>query len=179
LNLKTKIFADCADKATMLQLYKDPRIQGFTTNPTLMRKAGVTDYEKFARDILESIPDRPVSLEVFADDFSEMERQARKIASWSDHVNVKIPVTNTHGKPSLDLIRRLNQAGVKINVTALLTLAQVEGVVETLKGGRRLTSLRFRRAYCGYRPGSGSSHGIGCARRRDVPEHRTDLGKPA
>jgi len=119
----------------MLQLYKDPRIQGFTTNPTLMRKAGVTDYEKFARDILESIPDRPVSLEVFADDFSEMERQARKIASWGDHVHVKIPVTNTHGRPSLDLIRRLNQAGVKINVTALLTLAQVEGVVETLKDG--------------------------------------------
>src|SRR5689334_4296970 len=94
-NLKTKLFGDGADKATMLNLYKDSRIQGFTTNPTLMRKAGITDYESFARDILEYIPDRPMSLEVFADDFPEMERQARKIASWGRNVYVKIPVTNT------------------------------------------------------------------------------------
>ena len=134
-NFKTKLFGDGADKTTMLSLYKDSRIQGFTTNPTLMRKAGITDYEAFARDILESIPDRSISFEVFADDFAEMERQARKIASWGENVYVKIPVTNTQAEPSFGLIRRLTRAGVKINVTALLTLGQVRDVGEALKGG--------------------------------------------
>jgi len=134
-NFKTKIFADGADKTTMLRLYSDQRIQGFTTNPTLMRKAGITDYEAFARDMLAAIPDRSISFEVFADDFSEMERQARKIASWGENVYVKIPVMNTSGKPSLDLISHLTGAGVKVNVTALLTLAQVRDVASALKGG--------------------------------------------
>jgi transaldolase len=137
VNWKIKIFADTADKATMLRWYADPRIQGFTTNPTLMRKAGIIDYEGFARDILASIPDRPISFEVIADEFPEMERQARKIASWGENVYVKIPVTNTGGKPSLELVRRLTQAGVKLNVTALMTPGQVQEVVGALKEGAR------------------------------------------
>src|SRR3954447_3097290 len=101
--LKVKIFADGADKAAMLRLYAQPYIRGFTTNPTLMRKAGVADYEAFARDILEAIPDRPISFEVFADDCAGMERQARKIAAWGPNVYVKIPVTNTKGQSSAEL----------------------------------------------------------------------------
>src|SRR5690242_4811866 len=101
-DLKVKLFADGADKATILEMYRKPYIQGFTTNPTLMRKAGITDYEAFARDILASITDRPVSLEVFADEFDEMERQALKIAKWGDNVYVKIPVTNTRREPSYE-----------------------------------------------------------------------------
>lgn len=134
-NLKVKIFADGADKSAMLELYAKPYIQGFTTNPTLMRKAGITDYEAFARDILQTIPDRPISLEVFADEFPEMERQARRIATWGDNVYVKIPVTNTRREPSLDLICRLAHSGIKLNVTAILTLEQVRGVVAMLSGG--------------------------------------------
>lgn len=134
-NLKTKLFADGADKSTMLQMYRDPRIQGFTTNPTLMHKAGITDYEGFARDIVKNIPDRSISLEVFADDWENMERQALKIATWGEHVYVKIPVTNTRKEPSLNLISRLTRAGVKLNVTALLTLAQVRDVATALQGG--------------------------------------------
>ena len=135
VDLKVKLFADGADKATMLALYRDPRIQGFTTNPTLMRKAGISDYGAFARDILSEIRDRPISLEVFADEFDEMERQAREIASWGDNVYVKIPVTNTRREPALDLICRLAHAGVKLNVTALLTLRQVRDVTSALAGG--------------------------------------------
>jgi len=134
-DLKVKLFADGADKATMLELYRNPRIQGFTTNPTLMRKAGITDYGVFARDILTEIRDRPISLEVFADEFGEMERQAREIASWGNKVYVKIPVTNTRREPALDLICRLSHAGVKLNVTALLTLGQVREVASALAGG--------------------------------------------
>jgi transaldolase len=133
--LKIKIFADGADKAAMLRLYAQPHIRGFTTNPTLMAKAGIRDYEAFARDILETIPDRPISLEVFADDCAEMERQARKIASWGPNVYVKIPVTNTQGESSTCLVRRLAQAGVKLNVTALLPLDQVRDVAAALAGG--------------------------------------------
>jgi transaldolase len=134
-NLRVKLFADGADKAAMLEMYANPLIRGFTTNPTLMRKAGITDYEAFARDILAAIPDRPISLEVFADDFAEMERQARRIVSWGPHVYVKIPVTNTRGEPAMDLIRRLSHAGVKLNVTALLTLEQAREVAGALAGG--------------------------------------------
>jgi transaldolase len=134
-DLKVKLFADGADKATMLDLYRNPHIQGFTTNPTLMRKAGITDYPAFARDILSEIRDRPISLEVFADEFEDMERQAREIASWGDNVYVKIPVTNTRREPALDLICRLSHAGVKLNVTALLTLRQVREVTAALAGG--------------------------------------------
>ena len=134
-DLKIKIFGDGADKSMMLRLYGNPLIQGFTTNPTLMRKTGISDYEGFARDILANIPDRPISFEVFADDFSEMERQAQKIASWGANVYVKIPVTNTRGEPSLDLICRLTRAGVKVNVTALLTLSQVRNAAMALESG--------------------------------------------
>jgi len=134
-DLKVKLFADGADKAAILELYRNPAIQGFTTNPTLMRKAGITDYAAFARDVLSAIPDRPISLEVFADEFDEMERQARLIASWGENVYVKIPVTNTRREPSLDLICRLSHAGIKLNVTALLTLDQVRDVSAALGGG--------------------------------------------
>ena len=134
-DLSVKIFADGADKSAMLELYRNPLIRGFTTNPTLMRKAGITDYAAFARDILSSIRDRPISLEVFADEFPEMERQARQIASWGENVYVKIPVTNTRSEPALDLICRLAHAGVKLNVTALLTLGQVRDVSAALAGG--------------------------------------------
>jgi transaldolase len=134
-NLKVKLFADGAEKASMMELYANPLIQGFTTNPTLMRKAGITNYEAFARDILAAIPDRPISLEVFADEFAEMERQARQITTWGPNVYVKIPVTNTRREPSYALVRRLSQEGVKLNVTAILTLEQVAAVVDALAGG--------------------------------------------
>lgn len=134
-DLNVKIFADGADKAAMTKLYASPYISGFTTNPTLMRKAGIQDYEAFSRDIIASFPDRSISLEVFADDIAEMERQAEKIATWGDNVYVKIPVTNTLGVPTYDLVNRLSLAGVKLNVTALMTLAQVRDVCFALAGG--------------------------------------------
>jgi transaldolase len=131
-SLKIKIFADGADKAGMLEMYADPLIQGFTTNPTLMRKAGVNNYKAFAQDIVKAIPDRPISLEVFSDEFDEMEKQAQEIAGWGDNINVKIPVMNTRRQPSYDLVRQLSQAGVKLNVTALMTLEQVRDVSAAL-----------------------------------------------
>jgi transaldolase len=134
-DFKVKIFADGADRGGMIELYRNPLIKGFTTNPTLMRAAGITDYEAFARDILKAIPDRPISLEVFSDEFAEMETQARRIASWSENVYVKIPVTNTQGESSLPLVRALAKAGVKQNVTALMTLAQVRDVAAALGSG--------------------------------------------
>jgi len=127
-----KIFADGADKAGMLQLNANPLIQGLTTNPTLMRKAGLTDFEAFARDILRSITVKPLSLEVFSDEFSEMKRQALKINGWGNNVYVKIPITNTRGESSLPLIQELAGQGVKLNVTAILTLEQVRGVAASL-----------------------------------------------
>jgi transaldolase len=133
--LSVKIFADGADLAGMLELYRRPSIKGFTTNPTLMRKAGISDYRAFARCVLQAIPDRPISFEVFADEFPEMERQAREIAAWGDHVYVKIPVTNTRREPACDLIRRLSGSGVKVNVTAVLSLAQVRQAAEAVAGG--------------------------------------------
>ncbi len=133
--LRVKLFADGADKVGMLEMYRKPLIKGFTTNPTLMRKAGVSDYREFALDILRAIPDRPISLEVFSDDFDEMERQAREITRWGDNVYVKIPVTNTLGESSERVIRALTRAGVKVNVTALLALDQVRDVSAALAGG--------------------------------------------
>jgi transaldolase len=133
--LRVKLFADGADRAGMLEMYSKPYIAGFTTNPTLMRKANVSDYRAFAREILDVITDRPVSFEVFSDDFAEMERQAHEIASWGDNVCVKIPITNTRREPAAPLVRRLNRAGVKLNVTALLTLGQVRQTVEQVAGG--------------------------------------------
>lgn len=133
--LKVKIFADGADKPGMLELYRNPLIRGFTTNPTLMRKAGISDYRAFAHDILRAIPDRPISFEVFADEFAEMERQALEIASWGDYVYVKVPITNTRGEPSYDLVRRLVRAGVRLNITALMTLDQVRDISACLSEG--------------------------------------------
>jgi transaldolase len=131
-NLKVKIFADGADRAGMLEMYGKPFIKGLTTNPTLMRKAGISDYESFARDILKLITDKPISFEVFSDDFDEMERQADKIASWGKNVYVKIPVTNTKREPSYPLLKKLSGKGIKLNVTALMTTSQVKDVVAHL-----------------------------------------------
>jgi transaldolase len=130
--LRIKLFADGADFDGIMKMYANPMIKGFTTNPTLMRKAGISDYEAFARKVLAAIPDRPVSLEVFADDFDAMEKQAKAIASWGKNVNVKIPVTNTKREFSGPLIRKLSAAGVVLNVTALLTLEQVKEVTDCL-----------------------------------------------
>jgi transaldolase len=134
-DLRVKLFADGADKAGMLEMYHNPLIQGFTTNPTLMRKADIFDYQAFALDILRAIPDRPISFEVFSDDFGDMAQQARKIAQWGENVYVKIPVTNTWGESSAELVRSLAHAGVKLNVTALMTLDQVQHVSAALAHG--------------------------------------------
>lgn len=131
-DLKIKIFADGADMGGILEMAASPMISGFTTNPTLMRKAGISDYEAFGREVLARVPDRPVSLEVFADDFETMERQALQIASWGKNVNVKIPITNTKGESSARLIERLSKAGVVLNVTAMMTLDQVRTVAEAV-----------------------------------------------
>ncbi len=131
-NLKVKLFADGADLAGMKEMYANPMIKGFTTNPTLMRKAGISEYRAFAAEVIAAIPDRPISFEVFADEFDEMERQAYEIASWGPNVNVKIPVTNTKRQFSGHLIERLSRAGVQVNVTAILGLEQVRQVVDCL-----------------------------------------------
>ncbi len=130
--LKIKIFADGADLQAMKAMYANPMVKGFTTNPTLMKVAGVTDYAEFARKVLQAIPDRPVSFEVFADEFDEMERQAMEIASWGRHVNVKIPVTNTKSAFAGPLVNRLSARGVQVNVTAIFTLDQVRKIAEAL-----------------------------------------------
>lgn len=132
-NLKVKIFADGADKNGMLEMYAKPYIKGLTTNPTLMKKAGITNYEAFAKDILSVINDKPISFEVFSDDIDEMKRQALKIASWGNNVYVKIPVTNTKKVPTYGLTNELAKEGVKLNITALMTLEQVENVVVNLQ----------------------------------------------
>jgi transaldolase len=134
-DLRVAIFADGAEKAGMLEMYAKPYIKGFTTNPTSMRKAGVNDYERFAHEILRAIPDRPISFEVFADDFAEMARQARKIATWGKNVRVKIPITNTRRESAVPLCERLTKEGIPLNVTALFTVEQVQAVVEAVNGG--------------------------------------------
>jgi transaldolase len=131
-DLKVKIFADGADYDGIVKMARNPLIKGFTTNPSLMRKAGVTDYEAFARKVLAAVPDRPVSFEVFADDFASMAEQARTIAAWGTNVNVKIPVTNTKTQSSAELIRTLSSEGVVLNVTAIFTLDQVRAVADAL-----------------------------------------------
>jgi len=130
--LKIKIFADGADKGGMLEMYAKPYIKGLTTNPTLMKKVGITDYRAFCKDILTSIKDKPLSFEVFSDDFAEMERQALEIASWGENVYVKIPVTNTKKETCYALVKNLAAQKVKLNVTAIMTLAQVRDVVAAL-----------------------------------------------
>jgi transaldolase len=134
-SLKVKIFADGADCAGIREMAAQRYIAGFTTNPTLMRKAGVTDYRAFGKEALDCVGGRPISFEVFSDEFEEMERQAREIASWGRNVYVKIPVTNTRAEPSYSLIRRLAQAGIQLNITAMLTLQQVREVSKALAGG--------------------------------------------
>ena len=132
MNLKVKLFADGAEKAGMVEMYNNPLISGFTTNPTLMKKAGIKDYKTFAKDILTVIKDKSISFEVFSDEFEEMERQALEIASWGKNVYVKIPISNTRAESSLELVERLSIAGVKINVTAMMTLQQVKDALPAL-----------------------------------------------
>lgn len=134
-SFRVKIFADGADRASILDLADNPWIRGFTTNPTLMRKAGIADYESFGRSLVGVIPERPFSFEVLSDDFDEMEQQALQIASWGDNVYVKIPITDTSGRSSAPLVKRLAQQGVKVNVTALMTLDQVDAVIPSLRNG--------------------------------------------
>ena len=133
MKLKVKLFADGAEKSGMLDMYRNPLISGFTTNPTLMKKAGISNYKEFALDILSVIKDKPISFEVFSDQFDEMERQARLIASWGDNVYVKIPVTNTKKESSFNLVKTLSSAGIKVNVTAMLTVEQVRNILPALK----------------------------------------------
>jgi len=135
MKLKVKLFADGAEKAGMLEMYQNPLISGFTTNPTLMKIAGVSDYEAFAKDILTQIPDKPISFEVFSDEFDEMERQALDITSWGENVYVKIPITNTKGESSVPLVATLSENGVKVNVTAMFTVEQVQSVIPGLSKG--------------------------------------------
>ncbi len=132
--LKVKVFADGADKAAMLQMYKNPLVRGFTTNPSLMRKAGVSDYQAFAKQLVAAIPDRHLSFEVFSDDLDEMERQANLIKTWGKNVYVKIPVSNTKGETTYAMIRRLSEAGTQVNLTALFTNDQVTKAVAALGG---------------------------------------------
>jgi transaldolase len=132
---RVKIFADGADRASILDLAANPLIKGFTTNPTLMRQCGVSDYEAFGRSLARAIPERPFSFEVLSDEFDEMEQQALQIAAWGENVYVKIPITDTRGRSSAPLVKRLAQQGVKVNVTACLTLDQVDAVVPSLRHG--------------------------------------------
>jgi len=132
-DLPIRIFADGADENSILELYRDPLVRGMTTNPTLMRRAGVREYEPFARRILETVRDKPISFEVLSDDFDEMRRQAVKIAGWQENVFVKIPITNTRGDSALPLVARLAAEGVRVNVTAVLTLSQVESAARSLE----------------------------------------------
>lgn len=132
--LKVRIFGDGAEMAGIVDLAKKPWIKGFTTNPTLMNKAGITDYKAFALEVLKVINDRPISFEVFSDEFAEMEAQALQIASWGPNVNVKIPVTNTRREFAGPLISRLSRAGVALNITAIMTVDQVQRVMDALEG---------------------------------------------
>ena len=131
-DLKVQIFADGADKAGMLEMYNKSYIKGLTTNPTLMKKAGISNYSNFCKEVLKEIKDKPISFEVFSDDFDEMELQAMEIASWGENVYVKIPVTNTKSKTCYSLIKKLSDKKVKLNVTAIMTLTQVRDVVNSL-----------------------------------------------
>jgi transaldolase len=132
-NLKVAIYADGANKDQMLELYRSGKVSGFTTNPTLMAKAGIRDYERFAREIVEQIHDMPISFEVFSDDFEDMERQARIIATWGPNVNIKVPITNTKGESTIPLVRNLLDSGAKLNVTAILTRTQLMKLREVVR----------------------------------------------
>lgn len=131
-DLKIKIFSDGAEIKSMIEAYKGGIVKGFTTNPTLMRKNGISDYETFAKEVLKNIKDMPISFEVFSDEFNEMERQAKKIASWAKNITVKIPISNTRKESSIPLIKKLSGDGLSLNITAILTLDQVRAVKEVL-----------------------------------------------
>ena len=131
-DLSVEIYADGADKASLIEIYRDPLVKGLTTNPTLMKAAGISDYEAFAREVLAEVTEKPISFEVFSDECDEMRRQALKIKGWQDNVFVKIPITNSRGESCIPLIRELSAEGVQLNITALLTLDQVEMVAEAL-----------------------------------------------
>lgn len=133
-DLSVKIYADGAELNGIVEMAKNPLIKGFTTNPTLMRKAGISDYKKFALEVLAAVPDRPISFEVFSDDFEEMYAQAMEIASWGSNVNIKVPITNTEKKSSAALVKRLSSNGIFVNVTALMTLDQVNEMMDSLQG---------------------------------------------
>jgi transaldolase len=132
-NLKVKIFADGANKKDMLEMNSKSFIKGLTTNPTLMKKEGITDYREFCKDILTTIKDKPISFEVFSDDFKEMERQAMEISSWGENVYVKIPITNTKKETCYEIVKKLSKQKVKLNITAIMTLTQVKQVVSALE----------------------------------------------
>ncbi len=132
---RIKLYSDGADRASMLEMAKNPSVQGLTTNPTLMKKAGVKDYRSFCKDILSQITDKPISFEVFADEFGEMKRQALEIATWGKNVYVKIPITNSEGMSTIELVKDLSHKNVKLNVTAVFTLDQVWSTCQALKGG--------------------------------------------
>jgi len=131
-NLKVKIFADGASKKDILELNSKDFIKGFTTNPSLMKKSGITDYESFSKEILQIVNKKPFSLEVFADDFEEIEKQARKISQWGENVYVKIPISNSKGEKSIRLIKKLSNEGVKLNITAIFTIKQIEETIDAL-----------------------------------------------
>ncbi len=133
--IKIKVYSDGADKASLFEMNEDPLISGMTTNPSLMKKAGVKEYEKYCKEILAKITQKPISFEVFADDLNEMKRQADIINSWGKNVYVKIPVTNSVGVPTYDLIRTLTKSGVKLNITAIFTIDQTKKTCDALKGG--------------------------------------------
>jgi transaldolase len=130
--LAVKIYADGADRKGIIHLYREPFIRGLTTNPTLMRKVGISDYEAFAKSVLEVVKDKPISFEVFSDEFPEMQRQARKISGWQENVYVKVPITNTRGHSAVPIIKELAADGVRLNITAILTRQQVRSVAEVL-----------------------------------------------
>ena len=176
-DLKVKIFADGADYEGIVKMAKNPAIKGFTTNPTLMRKAGVSDYEAFARKVLVAIPDRPVSFEVFADDFASMAEQARTIAAWGPNVNVKIPVTNTKGQSAAELIRALSSEGVVLNVTAIFTLDQVRAVDRCARPGDGGDCLGFRRPHRRYRCRSDPAHALRASRSRPRVRRQSCFGR--
>ena len=177
--LRVKIFADGADFDGILKMYANPLIKGFTTNPSLMRKAGVTDYEGYARKVIAAVPDRPISFEVFADDLDGMIKQARVIASWGDNVNVKIPVMNTQREFTGRAIETLSKEGVAVNVTAVFTLEQVRRITERLAPETPAIVSVFagRIADTGRDP---VPHMAECVKiLKDKPQLRADLGEPA
>ena len=178
-DLKVAIFADGAEKAGMLEMYAKPYIKGFTTNPTLMRKAGIRDYEKFAREILQEIPDRPISFEVFADDFPDMARQARKIATWGKNIRVKIPITNTRRESAVPLCEQLDAGRHSAQRYGALHARTGAGRGRRGEGGCANLRIGLRRSYRRYRCRPCAADGRGGALPCGLTQYRAHLGKPA